>query len=77
MKIQAMDLQSSKIELVRRILNINDHLLVDRMLSALNSHEDDFWNVLSASEKADIQEGIRQLNAGQRISLDEFMGKVS
>jgi hypothetical protein len=72
-----MDLQSSKIELVRRILDINDHLLVDRMLTALNAHEDDFWNVLSASEKADIKEGIRQLNAGQRISLDEFMGKVS
>jgi hypothetical protein len=76
-KTTAMNFQTSKIELVKRIIEINDPKLVEKLLLALRNPEDDFWNTLSFGEKEEVQEGIKQLDAGQGIPLSEFLKKVS
>jgi hypothetical protein len=62
-KTTAMNFQTSKIELVKRIIEINDPKLVEKLLLALRKEE--------------VQEGIKQLDAGQGIPLSEFLKKVS
>ena len=68
-----MDLQSSKLELVKMIININSQKTINKLLNILKSEQEDFWFDLSEMEKKEIELGIKQLDAGQRISLIDFL----
>jgi len=72
-----MDIQSSKLELVKLIINSNNEKLIENLLKMLKSEQKDFWSELSESEKEEIRLGIKQLDEGERISLDDFIKKVS
>ena len=72
-----MDVQSSKLELVKLIINSNNEKLIENLLKMLKSEQKDFWSELSESEKEEIRLGIKQLDEGERISLDDFIKKVS
>jgi hypothetical protein len=72
-----MDLQSSKLELVRLILNIDNQKIIEKLISALKSEPEDFWLELTENERQEIKLGISQLDSGQRISWDDFLKKVS
>lgn len=72
-----MDLQTSKLELVELILKIKDKKTITKLISVLKSEDQDFWNDLSADEQDEIRMGIEQLDSGNRISLEEFIRKVS
>ena len=72
-----MDIQASKLELVKLIVNIDNQNVIDRILKVLKSDQEDFWVDLSPREKEEIEIGIKQLDAGHRTSLDEFLKKVS
>lgn len=72
-----MDIQTAKLELVKLIIGIDNKSIIDKLLSALKSENNDFWLDLSESEKQEIQFGIDQLDSGHRVSLDDFLKKVS
>ncbi len=72
-----MDLQSSKLELVRLILKIDNQQTINKLTSVLKEQDQDFWDELSAQQKEEIMSGINQLDNGQRISLEEFISKHS
>ena len=72
-----MDIQASKLELVKLIVNIDNQSVIDRILKVSKSEQEDFWLGLSPKEKEEIEIGIKQLDAGHRTSLDEFLKKVS
>lgn len=72
-----MDLQTSKLELVKLIVNIDNQKIIDKILKVLKSDQEDFWLELTPQEKEEIRTGIEQLDAGHRTSLDEFLKKVS
>lgn len=72
-----MDIQASKLELVKLIINIDNQTVIDKILKVLKSEQDDFWLELSPREQEEIEIGIKQLDAGHRTSLDEFLKKVS
>ncbi len=72
-----MDIQSSKIELAKLILNIENPTLIDRIKDLLTKETSDFWSSLSGSEKEEINFGINQLDKGLRVSVSEFLKKVS
>lgn len=72
-----MNIQASKIELVKLILNIENSTIINKMLDMLKNDETDFYLELSETEKEEINLGIQQLDKGQRISLEDFMKKVS
>lgn len=72
-----MDLHASKLELVKLIINIDNQVIINKLIKALTSQEKDFWLELSAKEKEEIELGIKQLDSGQRVSLEEFLKKVS
>lgn len=71
-----MDLQASKLELVRMIVNINSQKTITKLLNVIKSEKEDFWFDLSEVEKKEIEIGIQQLDSGQRIPLDEFLDQI-
>jgi len=72
-----MDLKSSKLELVRLILNIDNQQVIDKLTSILKEQDQDFWDELTDQQKEEIKLGISQLDEGRRISLEEFISKHS
>lgn len=72
-----MDLQTSKVELVKMILNIENQSVLDKIMHLLKSEKSDFWRDLSQNERKNIQLGINQLNKGEGIELKDFVKKVS
>jgi hypothetical protein len=72
-----MDLQTSKLELVKLIVNIDNKKVIEKLLKVLKSEKEDFWFELSEDEKLEIALGIKQLESGQRTSFDDFINRVS
>jgi len=72
-----MDIQKSKIELVKIILNSENDSFIKKVTDFIKNEESDFWNDLSVVEQAEIKKGIEQLNRGQRTSYKEVLKKIS
>jgi hypothetical protein len=72
-----MDLQTSKLELIKLVVNIDNQKAIEKLIKVLKSEEEDFWLELSDQERQEINHGISLLESGKRISLDDFLKKVS
>ena len=72
-----MDIQSSKIELAKMILSLENPAIVNKIISIIKAEQSDFYSELTDLEKKEIQIGIKQLDAGNKTSFDEFIKKVS
>jgi hypothetical protein len=72
-----MDIQSTKIELAKFILGIENPGLIQKLMDFLKSESQDWHTELSDSEKEEIEIGLKQLDSGQRISFNDLMKKVS
>ena len=60
-----MDIQTSKIELVKMILGIENNELFSRITEFIKREKDDFWNELNTQEREEILKGIKQLDEGK------------
>jgi len=72
-----MDIKTSKIELVKMILNIESDDFINKISDFIKKEKDDFWNELSPEDRAEIEEGIKQLDNGKKISYAAFLKKMS
>ncbi len=72
-----MNLETTKLELVKLIISIDNPSVIERLLTTLKSGKEDFWLELSEQEKHEIELGIQQLDSGQRISFGDFIEKAS
>jgi len=72
-----MDIQATKIELVKTILAIENNEFIQKVADFISKEKVDFWNELSASEKNEIKKGINDLDQGKRVSYDSFLEKIS
>ncbi|HHL53366.1 MAG TPA: hypothetical protein ENJ39_08315 [Flammeovirgaceae bacterium] len=72
-----MDIQSAKLELVKLILNLDNQQVINKILHLLKSEQEDFWLQLSDDEREEIKTGIKQLDAGERITIEDFLDRVS
>ena len=73
----SMDLKTSKIELVKLILDINNSDFINKVKDFISNEKADFWNELSSSEQDEIRKGIKHLNEGKRVSYKDVMKKIS
>jgi len=76
-KINIMDIQASKIQLVKDILNINNVDFLKKVSDFVQNEKTDFWNELSTSEKNEINQGIAELERGEKVSYESFLKKIS
>ena len=72
-----MNIQTSKIELVKMILNIENDKFIEKITEFIQKEKVDFWNELSLYEQKEIQKGIKELNKGKRVEYSDFLKKIS
>ena len=72
-----MNTQTSKIELAKLILELEDPELINKIHKLLLDESSRFRKNLTEHEKEEIKLGIEQLNRGERISFEDFLKKVS
>lgn len=72
-----MNIKSTKIELAKLILELENPILINKIHELLLDESSQFRKSLTEHEKEEIKLGIEQLNHGERISFEEFLKKVS
>ncbi len=72
-----MNIQTSKIELVKMILNIENDKFIEKITEFIQNEKTDFWNELSLEEQKEIEKGIEQLNNGKKVEFNNFLKKIS
>jgi hypothetical protein len=72
-----MDIQTTKLELLKTILENENDEFIQRVADFVNNERQDFWDELSKQEKAEIKLGIQDLDRGKRVSYDSFIKKFS
>lgn len=70
-----MDIQASKEELVKMILDLEDSKLIEKVRKLLIKEKKDYYDDFSEDEKLEIQYGIEQLDSGQSMSWDDFKNR--
>ncbi len=76
--LSIMDIQAEKIALAKMLLETNNIEIIDAVKNIFSRAKSaDFWDELSQEEQDEIKLGLEQLNAGQRIPLEDFIKKVS
>lgn len=61
-----MQIETSKIQLVKTILDSEDEEFISRLVDFVKNETDDFWPDLIAEQQEDIKKGIAQLDQGKR-----------
>ncbi|NQV77280.1 MAG: hypothetical protein HQ490_02875 [Lutibacter sp.] len=72
-----MNTETSKIKLVKMILNIENDKFIEKITEFIQKEKVDFWNELSLSDQNEIEKGIKELNKGKRIEFNDFLKKIS
>ena len=72
-----MAIRTSKIALVKMILNIENDKFIEKITEFVQKEKVDFQNELSLSEQKEIEKGIKQLNKGKRDEFKDFLKKIS
>jgi len=69
-----MDIAGRKIDLISWITNLQDEKILSR-IETIKGEEIDWWDTISDEEKAEIEEGIAQLDRGESIPHEQVMAK--
>jgi hypothetical protein len=71
-----MQIETSKIQLVKTILDSEDEEFISRLVDFVRSETDDFWPELTAEQQEDIKKGIAQLDQGKRKPFREVIDRI-
>lgn len=71
-----MDIQTTKLKLLKAILDDENPEFIQRVSDFVKKEKIDFWKELSLSEQKEIKKGIEDLDSGKRISYDSFLKKI-
>ena len=72
-----MDVQTTKIELLKAILEMENEELIQRVADFVEKEKTDIWNDLNTSQREEIKKGLKELDEGKRVSLESVMKKIS
>jgi hypothetical protein len=72
-----MSIEATKVELTKRIMDVQDPDTLERIKSFLSEKDGDFWEQLTEDQKSEIRLGIEQLDKGQGVTFDDFLRKHS
>ena len=64
-----MEIQTSKLELIQLIMNLDDSQLLNQLINLLKSNTEE----LSPETKEELFIGLKQLKDGKRISVEDFL----
>lgn len=72
-----MDIQTTKLNLIKAILEDENSEFIKRVADFVQSEKNDIWSDLSLNEQKEIKKGIEELDKGKRISYESFLKKIS
>lgn len=68
-----MDIEATKLELMQLILNTKKESILKKIKKIYQEESSDWWIEMSAEEQAEIEEGLRQAEAGEVVSHESVM----
>ena len=71
-----MQIETSKIQLVKTILDSEDEEFISRLVDFVKNETDDFWPELTAEQQEDLKKGIAQLDQGKRKYYREVTDRL-
>lgn len=71
-----MDIQTTKIELVKMILGIENPQIIERIKSLIKNETSDFWDELTTEQQSEIHQAIEDLDKGKGIEWNEFKRSI-
>ena len=72
-----MDIQATKIELMRMILGIENPSVIERISALIKNETSDFWDDLTTEEQKDMEKAIKELDAGKGMEWNEFKKSIA
>ena len=70
-----MDIQTTKIELVKKILDIEAPELIEKISNILKNEKKDFWDDLTPDQKKEIHKADLEIVNEQTTDYETFMTK--
>ena len=72
-----MDIQATKIELMRMILGIENPSVIERISALIKNETSDFWDDLTPEEQKDLEKAIKELDAGKGMEWNAFKKSIA
>jgi predicted transcriptional regulator len=69
-----MNIETRKLNIIRWVSRLQDEAMVSR-LEKLQTQKQDWWDLIGAEEKAEIEEGIHQAGQGETKTTEEVFSK--
>ena len=70
-----MNIESTKIELTKRILNVKSEKVLSHIKAVLEGYNVDLWDELTNEQKSIIQNAKKQIQNGEGIEHTEVVKK--
>lgn len=71
---KTMGLAAKKLDIISWITSLKDENVLNR-IKLLRKGEDDWWDTIGEDEKAEILEGLSQLDRGESVAHEQVMAK--
>lgn len=69
-----MSIETRKLSIINWVSHLQDESVISR-IEKLQSQKQDWWNLISDEEKAEVEEGISQADRGETKTTDEVLAK--
>ena len=70
-----MDIQAEKLSLIKWLTDVTEPSVIEQFVALKNNQQADWWYEIDNEEKAEIEEGLKQAEAGEFFSHEEVMKK--
>jgi hypothetical protein len=67
-----MNIQATKIELVKMILGIENPQIIERIKSLVKNETTDFWDELTSEQQKEMNRAIKELDNGGGVDWNDF-----
>jgi len=67
-----MDIQTKKLTLIQWLISLKDESVIEKV-EALSKEDTDFWHELTEGQKAEIKQGIQELESGDKYDYEQVM----
>lgn len=71
-----MDIQAEKLNLIKWLTDVNEPSVIKQFIALKQKQQVDWWDEISDEEKAAIEEGLAQAEAGQDEPVEELTKRL-
>jgi hypothetical protein len=72
-----MDINAEKVELVKRVLEIEDADTLQTIKAAISGIDHDWWNDLDSAAKQSIERALQQSDKGELYNSNDVFDSIS